>query len=808
VRISHILDRAVAGRSPTSDEAEQLVDCDDLPALLAAAAAVRDQGFGDHITYSRKMFIPLTRLCRDVCHYCVFAAPPRAGESAYLTPDEVLAIARAGVAAGCHEALFTLGDKPELRWDQAATALRQLGHATTLQYLAAMASLVARETGLLPHLNPGVMTAADFAMLRPAAASMGIMLETSSPRLGVRGGPHFGSPDKAPADRLRCIAQAGAAGIPFTSGILIGIGETRRERIASLLDLRSLHAQYGHLQEIIIQNFQPKQGTRMALHAAPPFEDHVWTIAIARIIFGSAMSIQAPPNLATGGLARLVDAGLNDWGGVSPVTPDHVNPEAPWPHIDTLAAETARAGKILVQRLTIYPRYAQHTRQWADPAMRAAILRASDSAGLAREDTWLAGASVTPPDSRPAAATRMPSRLSATLDRAQRGDPLDEQDIVQLFGARGAAFDEVCRQADLLRAEISGDIVSYVVTRNVNYTNLCIYHCRFCAFSKGRTHAALRGRPYDLDRAEFSRRVAEAWDRGATEICLQGGIHPDYDGNTYLAILRAAHEAAPDMHIHAFSPLEVTHGARTLGLSLHTYLRMLKQAGLATLPGTAAEILDDEVRAILCKDKITTEEWFAVMQAAHEVGLRSTSTIMFGHIEAPRHWARHLLRLRAHQQRFNGFTEFVPLPFVAAEAPIYRQGDARAGPTWREAVLMHAVARLVLQRLIPNIQTSWVKMGTEGAAAALTAGANDLGGTLMDESITRAAGAVHGQECSPARMEAIIRDIGRTSRQRTTTYGWPTEERVRASFAAAELTRKIDTPWQRKSDARRLDWAL
>ncbi len=802
-----LLRRSADGLVLTSDEAAALADCHDLPAMMQVAAMLRDRGFGAHVTYSPKVFIPLTKLCRDVCHYCTFATPPRPGQAAYLVPDDVLAIARAGAAAGCREALFTLGDKPELRWEQARSELASLGYATTIAYLAAMAELVARETGLLPHLNPGVMTPADIAGLRPHAASMGIMLEATAPHLAARGGAHFGSPDKAPAARLACIADAGAARVPFTSGILIGLGETRAERIAALLNLRALHERHGHLQEIIVQNFQPKPGTRMASRAAPSCDDHLWTIAAARILFGPAMSIQAPPNLAAGDLERYVAAGVNDWGGVSPVTPDHVNPEAPWPRIEALAQATARTGKTLVPRLTIYPRYARDAHIWTAPAMHRLILRASDAEGLAREDGWRPGADVPPPPGRTAGPPSRPG-LDAIIARARRGTGLDEADIVRLFSARGGDFAAVCQAANALRKETCGDTVSYVVTRNINYTNVCSYACRFCAFSKGDTHADLRGQPYDLDRGEFMRRVAEAWDRGATEICLQGGIHPAYDGNTYLQIVRAAREAAPGLHIHAFSPLEVTHGARTLGLSLQEYLGRLRQAGLSTLPGTAAEILDDEIRAVLCKDKLSTAEWFDVMQAAHTVGLRSTATIMFGHIEAPVHWARHLMRLRAHQMRFGGFTEFVPLPFVAQEAPIYRSGQARMGPTWREAVLMHAVARLVLHGAIANIQTSWVKMGPLGACAALQSGANDLGGTLMDESITRAAGAVHGQEMPPARMEAVIRQAGRTPRQRTTLYGLPSAERIEASFAADTLAEKVNTRLQRKSEARRADWAL
>ncbi len=800
--------RAVrVGHAPTRTQALALAGCEDLAAMMATAAALRDRGHGANVSYSRKVFIPLTKLCRDSCHYCTFAQPPRRAAAAYLTPDEVLAIARAGARAGCREALFTLGDKPELRYGAARAALTQLGHATTLDYLAAMAELVIKETGLLPHLNPGVMSLDELQRLRRVSVSQGIMLETAADRLAQKGGPHFGSPDKVPAVRLATIAAAGAAAVPFTSGILIGIGETRAERLEALLALRDLHETDGHIQEIIIQNFRAKPATRMARAPEPDAADHLWTIAAARIIFGPAMNIQAPPNLSGGPLADMIAAGINDWGGVSPVTPDHVNPEAPWPALATLADHTAQAGKVLVERLAIYPPYIRDAERWLDPSLRSPVLRAADAEGFARSDPWIAGAGTPSPQPSPLRGegakrrahltVKSPDRLSRILDRAVAGQELGETDVVALFAARGADFERVCAAADVLRAAVSGDRVAYVVNRNINYTNVCYFRCQFCAFSKGKLSANLRGRPYDLALEEIQRRCSEAWERGATEVCLQGGIHPDYTGATYLSICRAIKAVTPDIHIHAFSPLEVTQGAQTLGLSVAAFLSELKAAGLGTLPGTAAEILDDEVRRIICPDKITTRQWLEVIESAHAAGLRTTATIMYGHVEGLEHWARHLLRLRALQMRTGGLTEFVPLPFVPMETPIYLHGRARSGPTYREAILMHAVARLALHPHVTNIQTSWVKMGPEGVKACLRAGANDLGGTLMNESITRAAGAVHGEELPPAEMEALISAIGRQPAQRTTLYQDVHPERRTTSFTAAPLVAPILTPAHR-----------
>ncbi|GFE79789.1 FO synthase [Steroidobacter agaridevorans] len=766
--------------------------------LSPLATKLREQVWGTRVSYSRKVFVPLTQLCRDVCHYCTFAKTPSRLSKPYLTPDEVLRIAHEGAALGCKEVLFTLGDQPELRYARARDALIELGFATTLAYLEHVAALVLRETGLLPHLNPGLMSANDLARLRHVAPSMGIMLESAAERLCERGGPHYGSPDKAPSRRLATLRLAGEARIPMTSGILIGIGETRRERIDSLLALRDLADRYGHLQEIIIQNFRAKAGTKMQHSPEPSNDELCWTVAVARLMFGPQMSIQAPPNLYDGDLTELIAAGINDWGGVSPLTPDHVNPEAPWPHLDRLATETARAGCDLVERLTAYPSYVRARHEWLADELQAPVLRQSDGAGWARVGRWCAGASdpanqddlrdVTPP------AVVRRSRIADLVKRAATGNELVEDEIAEIFTARGADFVRTCEVANEVRQQAVGDTVSYAVVRNINYTNVCLYKCGFCAFSKGRTHEHLRGAPYLVDLDEIRRRVREAWERGGTEVCMQGGIHPSFTGHTYLEICRAAKQAQPQIHIHAFSPLEVSHGAQTLGISVREFLMELKQAGLGSLPGTAAEILDDEIRRVLAPDKLSTREWLDVVAQAHRVGLPTTSTIMFGHIEGYEHWARHLLLLRRLQQDTGGLTEFVPLPFVHMEAPMYLRGRARKGPTLRETVLMHAVARLVLHPVVPNVQVSWVKLGPQWAQRCLEAGANDLGGTLMNESISRAAGATHGQELEPHQMQQLIAELGRTYRQRTTLYGDANPEQIERADCAAPLLKPYNAP--------------
>ena len=768
----------------------------DLQDMLEVAADLRDQGHGRLVSYSRKVFVPLTQLCRDVCHYCTFAKTQKHVISPYLSAEEVLNIAKAGEEAGCSEILFTLGDKPELRYESARIALQGYGHATTIEYLAEICQMIIKETNLLPHVNPGVMSLDEVALLRKVSVSQGIMLENSSARLCQKGEVHYGSPDKHPAVRLETIKYAGQLAVPFTSGILIGIGETRKERLDSLYELLSLHERYGHLQEIIVQNFRAKPATKLAESVEPTNDDLLWTIAAARIIFGADMNIQAPPNLTPGGYSKLLTAGINDWGGISPVTPDHVNPEAPWPLLDDLQVNTEIEGKELIQRLAIYPSYAIKPDHWVDRQLIARVRRQTDSIGYKRTETWAPGLS-----NEPIPRAGSISLISSVSDivkqsilNVNNGHSLDQNVITQLFHSRGADFLELCHAADELRDKASGKVVRYVVTRNINYTNVCKFHCNFCAFSKGHHAKSLKNPAYDLEIEEIIRRTIEARARGASEVCLQGGIHPRYTGKTYLMLVRAIRAAVPDIHIHAFSPLEITYGASTLGISIEEFLTELRSAGLGSLPGTAAEILSDDIRRIICPDKLTTLEWLNVIETAHKVGLTTTSTIMFGHVDGPTHWAEHLLHIRSLQERTGGFTEFVPLPFIHMEAPIYYKGQSRKGPTYRETVLMHAISRLVLHPAIQNIQVSWVKLGPAGAIACLNAGANDLGGTLMNESISNAAGTEFGQEMSPQNMDALILSIGRKPAQRNTIYGTPLPEVIYASYAASTLMPVIKTP--------------
>lgn len=766
---------------------------DSLDDLLPRAADLRDQGHGNVVSYSPKVFVPLTQLCRDVCHYCTFAKAPSKLDKPYLEPEEVLRIAEQGLAAGCSEVLFTLGDKPELRYELAAQWLRERGHESTIDYLVQMCALVAERTGLLPHVNAGVMGHEDIKRLREVSASQGLMLETVSARLCDKGGAHHGSPDKNPTVRLQTLRALGECAVPTTTGLLIGIGETWQERIDSLLAIQRLHAEHGHIQEVIIQNFRPKPGTLMHKAAAPSLEELLRTVAAARLILGPQANIQVPPNLTVTEHERLLDAGINDWGGVSPVTIDHVNPEAPWPQVEALAGICERRGKTLVKRLPVYPSYALAGARWLAPKMHTLTLRLMDGAGFGREDMWVAG-NTTPARQRPQSRRlHATSALLRVENKVREGVAPDEREITCLFNARGSELEAVLDLADRLREEVVGTVVRYAVNRNINYTNICTFGCTFCAFSKGGTRN-LAGRPYDLSMDEVSRRTAEAWERGATEVCLQGGIHPDYTGNTYLEILAAVKRAAPAIHVHAFSPLEVMHGASTLGLGVPAFLEQLRNAGLGSLPGTAAEILDEEVRRQICPEKLTGQEWLEVMAAAHALGLRTTSTMMFGSVEGYASWSRHLLAIRSLQERTAGFTEFVPLPFVSNEAPMYRKGRARRGPTFRETLLVHAVARIALHGQIPNIQVSWVKMGRAGVEACLSAGANDLGGTLMNESISRAAGAQHGQELPPAVMREWIHAAGRIPEQRNTLYGPVTAERSKAAEHARPLNQIVLTP--------------
>jgi FO synthase len=793
------------------EQALSLADVDNTAALADIACKMRDYSHRNIITFSKKVFVPLTHLCRDVCHYCTFAKTPRRIASPYLAAEDVLRLCHEGAAQGCQEALFTLGEKPELRYKAARVALTEMGYDSTLDYVAHIAERVLKETGMLPHINAGNMTTEEILDLRKVSASMGIMLESASSRLCEKGMPHYGSPDKIPEVRLKTIDIAGQHAVPFTTGILIGIGETRLERIESLLAIKEIHNRHGHIQEIIVQNFRAKPDTKMSSAPEPDLNELLWTIAVARLIFGPEMNIQAPPNLSPGVLPQLVNAGINDWGGVSPLTPDHVNPEAPWPHLDNLARETEAAGKFLEQRLTIYPAYAMNYQQWLDAGTVAPVLRLADASGFAKRDAWTPGerADIPQLERDLILHTRNPkntsSMIKALVTKNAQGTLLSKEEIAFLFESRGADFSYLTQAANELRQQRNGDTVSYVVNRNINYTNVCYFKCQFCAFSKGKLSENLRGRPYDISAEEIARRCQEAWGRGATEVCMQGGIHPDYTGQTYLDIVATVKTAVPEMHIHAFSPLEVWQGAATLGISLEEFLTQLKTAGLSTLPGTAAEILHDDIRKLICPDKLNTAQWLEVMTTAHKVGFNTTATVMYGHVESPVHWASHLVAIRDLQIQTRGFTEFVPLPYVHMEAPMYLKGKSRAGPSFRESILMHTIARIVFNDLIDNIQTSWVKMGQQGVLACLNAGANDIGGTLMNESITRAAGADHGQEWSPVGMESALKQMDRNPRMRTTAYEDAPVSRKKIAFDPPVLEQIENTSANKLQRSKKLE---
>ncbi|MFJ8946366.1 bifunctional FO biosynthesis protein CofGH [Streptomyces sp. NPDC102395] len=802
--------------------------------LAASAARVRDAGLEAAgrpgvITYSKSVFIPLTRLCRDKCHYCTFVTVPgklrRAGHGMFMSPDEVLDIARKGAALGCKEALITLGDKPEDRWPEAREWLDAHGYDDTIAYVRAVSVRILEETGLLPHLNPGVMSWTDFQRLKPVAPSMGMMLETTATRLWSEpGGPHHGSPDKEPAVRLRVLEDAGRSSVPFTSGVLIGIGETYEERAESLFALRKVSRAYHGIQELIIQNFRAKPDTAMRGMPDAELDELVATVAVARHIMGPSACLQAPPNLVDSEYERLIGAGIDDWGGVSPLTIDHVNPERPWPQIEELAAKSEAAGFTLRERLCVYPEFVQRGEPWLDPRLRPHVRALADpETGLARPDAVVEGLPWQEPEEafeasgrtdlhrtidtdgrtsdrrddfdevygdwaalREAAAPGMvPQRIDTDVRQAlatAADDPtrLTDEEALALLHADGPALDALCQVADDVRKSAVGDDVTYIVTRNINFTNVCYTGCRFCAFAQRRTDADA----YTLSLEQVADRAQQAWDVGAVEVCMQGGIHPDLPGTAYFDIAKAVKERVPGMHVHAFSPMEVVNGATRTGMSIREWLTAAKEAGLDSVPGTAAEILDDEVRWILTKGKLPTATWIEVITTAHELGIRSSSTMMYGHVDQPRHWLGHLRTLAGIQQRTGGFTEFVMLPFIHTNAPVYLAGIARPGPTTRDNRAVTAMARLLLHPWIPNIQTSWVKLGTEGAAEMLRSGANDLGGTLMEETISRMAGSSYGSYKSVKDLIAVADAAGRPSRPRTTLYGEVPEERQRAATAS------------------------
>ncbi|WP_448638280.1 bifunctional FO biosynthesis protein CofGH [Geodermatophilus sp. URMC 63] len=822
-----------AGEAETLLSARGLADGEPLDRLLTAASRVRDAGLASAgrpgvVTYSRKVFIPLTHLCRDRCHYCTFVTTPgqlrQEGKAPFLSPDEVLQVARDGAALGCKEALFTLGDRPEERWPVAREWLEAHGFDSTPAYLRAMAIRVLEETGLLPHLNPGVMTWEEVQRLKPVSASMGMMLETTATRLwSERGGPHFGSPDKEPAVRLRVLEDAGRSAVPFTTGVLLGIGETPAERVEAVLAIRAAHSRHGHVQEVIVQNFRAKPRTAMAAHDDLALQEYVAAVAVTRLLLGPRMRVQAPPNLSDSTeLGLLLRAGVDDWGGVSPLTPDHVNPERPWPNTDTLAALSAEGGFTLRERLAAQPRYVLEPEPWLDPRVRPHVAALAGPDGLAVEGRIPAGLPWQEPDEAWVSSGRVDlhvevdtvgrtgdrrsdfdavygdwaelrDRTTAARDghstalavgdpevhaalRAAERDPagLSDGQYLALLGADGPDLEALCALADAVRRDVTGDDVTYVVNRNINFTNVCYTGCRFCAFAQRRTDADA----YTLSLAEVGDRVDQAWAAGATEICMQGGIHPDLPGSAYLDLIGEVKRRQPGIHLHAFSPMEIVNAAARTGLSFADFLTAAKEAGLDSVPGTAAEILDDDVRWVLTKGKLPAATWVEIISTAHRVGIPTTSTMMYGHVDTPAHWVAHLRTLARLQDDTGGFTEFVLLPFVHHNAPIYLAGVARPGPTVRENRALHAVARLLLHGRIRNVQTSWVKLGEAGTRAVLQGGANDLGGTLMEETISRMAGSENGSLKTIAELEAVAASIGRPARQRTTEYGTPSAERL------------------------------
>lgn len=833
------LRRARDGVTLNVDEATVLLHARDadLTELSRSAARVRDAGLASagrpgSITYSRNVFIPLTHLCRDKCHYCTFVTVPgklRAeGRGMFLEPDEVLDIARRGAALGCKEALFTLGDRPEARWPEAAQWLDERGYDSTLDYLRAVSILVLEETGLLPHLNPGVMSWEEISRLKPVAQSMGMMLETTATRLFTeKGNCHYGSPDKDPAVRLRAITDAGRLSVPYTTGILVGIGETMAERAESIMAIRKQHKAFGHIQEVIVQNFRAKDDTAMRDADDADLQEFRAAIAVTRLLVGPDVSVQAPPNLVSEAECRaLLEAGIDDWGGVSPVTPDHVNPERPWPNLDTLAEITLASGFQLVERTSAHPKYVLAGNPWIDPRIGAHVAALTDpETGLAKPDAHPVGLPWQEPDEAWESAGRVDLNTAIDTDgrntetrsdlnsafgdwetvreqvrdlaahthrldadvlaalRAAEKDPagLTDAQYLALATAEGADLDAVAALADQLRRDTVGDEVTYVVNRNINFTNICYTGCRFCAFAQRKGDADA----FTLSTDEVADRAWEAYVEGATEVCMQGGIDPDLPVTGYADLVRAVKARVPSMHVHAFSPMEIVNGASRGGESIRDWLVSLKEAGLDTIPGTAAEILDDEVRWVLTKGKLPASAWIDVITTAHEVGIRSSSTMMYGHVDNPSHWVGHLRVLRDIQDRTGGFTEFVPLPFVHQSAPLYLAGAARPGPTIRDNRAVHALARIMLHGRIDNIQTSWVKLGTAGTRVMLSGGANDLGGTLMEETISRMAGSQHGSAKTVAELTEIATGIGRPVRERTTGYGRPDH---RGPAAGLQLT--------------------
>ncbi|WP_409047584.1 7,8-didemethyl-8-hydroxy-5-deazariboflavin synthase CofG [Microbacterium sp. HA-8] len=756
---------SLATRRLDAADAEALLTAagDEFDALLDAAAAVRDEGLRRAgrpgvLTYSRKVFLPVTTLCRDRCHYCVFVDTPgqllRAHKPLYMSAEQVLTVARRGAALGCKEALFTLGDRPEQRWPEARTWLDAHGYASTLDYVAAMARLVRRETGLLPHLNPGVMTLDELRALRPTAPSMGMMLETTSRRLFEEPGQvHFGSPDKDPDVRLRVIDDAGTARVPFTTGILVGIGETLRDRAESLIAIRDAHERHGHVQEVIVQNFRAKPRTAMQGAPDADLREYAAAIAVARLVLGPDMRIQVPPNLSDPAeFELLVRAGADDWGGVSPLTADHVNPERPWPHLDDLTARTADLGFVLRERLTAHPEYIRDAALWLDPEIIPATLALADpDSGLAAEDAPASTAT----RRAPRAGRGDPASRTADLVSRAADDPaaLDDAEWVALLEATGTALDALAETADQLRRFTAGEAVSIVDNRNV---------------SSSAYRARPAGEPDTFDLRDLTGIVRDARDLGVSELCVQGLVDPREAPDAALEIARTIRDAGPGIHLHAFRPADIDDLARRTGMGLDDALAAMREAGVHTVPGTGVKILSERVRPLVAPDDLATPRWVEVITAAHRAGFRSTSVLFYGHVETAAERVAHLRRLMAIQTETGGFTEIVPIPL-----PGHGVALVPGRPAIDEHRAMFAVARLMLSGTIPHVQVPWPRLDDNTVQTLLRSGADDLGGTLRDGRVLPRVGVEYGREMTLERAARISGGLFRPLRVRTTDYREP-----------------------------------
>jgi FO synthase len=721
------------------------------------------------VTFSRNVTLSLSRTCVSHCKYCAF----QTHQPHLHAPDEVLALLDGAARRQVKELLVLTGDDPVAGHPGVGERLAALGFDDFVGYVVWCCER-ALERGLLPHTNLGALPAADLGRLREVTASQGLMVESVRPDLVA----HQGSPTKDPALRLETVRAAGELRIPFTSGILVGIGETPADRLAALEALAALHRQHGHLQEVILQNFVPHRRYygeepaeiataaseaywRTGLHEGPDVPAPAWAstvtledmtrlVADAREILGPDVGIQVPPNLSDWWPA-LVRAGATDLGGLS-ANGDHISPEHPFPSPHQVRKTLAAEGVALTERLCVYPQYidASWVAQGVLDVIKTKWWSFIPRRGSGRREE------------RVIALDRVPRAIA----RGRDGIALDEDELTALFAeTRPEAIEDLRQAADELRAELAGDEVTFVVNRNVNVSNVCVVGCAFCGFGQGKRSPDA----YEHDRDEFARRVAEAVDFGATELCIQSGIHPDWGLEDYLAWLRLARELAPQLHLHAYSAMEVAHMCDVSGLPPAEVFARLREAGLDSTPGTAAEVLHDGVRERISPNKLPVARWVEIIEASHRAGLRSTATVMFGHIEEPWELAEHMRVIRGLQERTGGFTEFVPLSFIPFHTLLGRTHGVEE--ISREENLKHtAVFRLALGGTVPSLQASWVKMGLDVATEALRWGVNDLGGTLMEENISRLAGSYHGVRLEPTDLIAAAHAAGRPAAERTTLY--------------------------------------